>query len=131
MSANDHDRAAWLVGPGGAMAWLVQRLSGFLLVVLLGTHLLLLHYGGEGQLVFSAVSARLKSILFILIDSGLLALGLYHGLNGLRNVVLDWNISRRAASILTGVLWAVGIFMTIYGATAIVSFWGGRGVFGG
>jgi succinate dehydrogenase hydrophobic anchor subunit len=131
VSANDRDRPAWLVGPGGSTAWLIQRLSGFLLVVLLGTHLLLLHYGGEGQLVFAAVTVRLKAFLFILIDSGLLALGLYHGLNGLRNVVLDWNISRRAASILTGVLWTVGIMMTIYGATALVSFWSGRGVFGG
>lgn len=131
MSVRDQGQPAWLVGPGGAMAWLLQRLSGFLLIVLLATHLLLLHYGGDQQLVFASVTIRLQTLLFIIIDTGLLALGLYHGLNGLRNVILDYDLSRRAGAVLTTVLWIVGIFMTIYGATALYSFWAGRGVFGG
>jgi len=51
---------------------------------------------------------------------GLLALGLYHGLNGIRNIVLDYwpNAGRAASWILT----VIGVAAVGYGSVALAAF---------
>jgi succinate dehydrogenase hydrophobic anchor subunit len=75
----------------GVWAWILQRLSAVLLFVLLGTHLAVLHYVDENLVIsFAGVAARMKSVLYLIVDGGLLSVGLYHALNGLRAVIFDF-----------------------------------------
>jgi len=109
--------------PQGVWAWILQRITAVLLVVFLGTHLFVLHYVPENMNInFLGVAARFKSVLYLIVDSGLLAVALYHALNGIRNVLFDFVVSegKRRALIIALVL--VGIVYLIWGAYALTFF---------
>lgn len=109
--------------PQGVWAWILQRLSAVLLVVLLGTHIFVLHFVPENMTInFLGVAARFKSLLYLIIDSGLLAVGLYHGLNGIRNVVFDFVLAEGTRRILNVLLFIIGLAFLIYGAYALTFF---------
>ncbi|MCL4424065.1 MAG: succinate dehydrogenase [Firmicutes bacterium] len=105
----------------GLWAWFLQRVSAALLIFFLGTHFFVLHFvPGNIDINFAGVQTRLQSALFIVVDLGLLVTGLYHGLNGVRAVVLDW--WPRLASSITWVLWIVGVAATVYGWQTLLVF---------
>lgn len=109
--------------PRGVWAWIFQRITAVLLVVLLGTHIAILHYVPENMNInFIGVAARLKSVLYLSVDSGLLAVGLYHGLNGVRNVLFDYIVKEGPRRALNAVMWIVGIAFTFWGAYALTAF---------
>jgi succinate dehydrogenase / fumarate reductase membrane anchor subunit len=71
---------------------------------------------------FLGVAARFKSVLYLIVDSGLLAVALYHGLNGVRNVLFDFVANDGKRRALTIVLIVVGIAYLIWGAYALTFF---------
>ena len=119
--------------PGGAgfWPWFFQRVSGMLLIFLLAVHIWMGHFSGLGDVIdgrqeelvlFDIVKQRLAQGLFIFVDFSLLALALYHGLNGMRNIVLEWpRAARREKSITTG-LWVLGAATFVYGAWVLLAF---------
>ena len=83
----------------GFWPWFFQRVSGVLLIFLLAVHIWMGHFSGlravidgrqEELVLFSIVQQRLAQGLFIFVDFSLLGLVLYHGLNGMRNILLEW-----------------------------------------
>jgi succinate dehydrogenase / fumarate reductase, membrane anchor subunit len=109
--------------PQGVWAWILQRITAVLLVVLLGTHIAILHYVPANlNINFIGVAARLKSVLYLVVDSGLLGVGLYHALNGVRNVLFDYIIGDGARRALNIVMWIAGIAFTLWGAYALTAF---------
>ncbi len=109
--------------PQGVWAWILQRMTAVLLFVLLGTHLAVLHYVPENMdFNFLGVAARLKSTLYMLVDSGLLITGVYHGLNGVRNVVFDFVISESTRRTITTLLLIVGVAFALWGSYALAAF---------
>ena len=53
-------------------------------------------------------------------DVVLLVAVVFHGLNGLRMVVLDWGLAGSGGRrVFDGVLWLIGIAATIYGIWAL------------
>ena len=109
--------------PQGVWAWILQRITAVLLVVFLGTHLFVLHYVPENMNInFLGVAARFKSVLYLIVDSGLLAVALYHGLNGIRNVLFDFIGDDGKRRVLNIVLVLVGIVYLILGAYALTFF---------
>jgi len=108
---------------GTIWAWFLQRVTGAALLLVLGIHLWTVHYSQGGEaIVFAEVSARLKTLTFQVVDYGLLAFVLYHGLNGVRNVVLDYNITPGQERVLNWVLSIIGIIFFVYGAYALTPF---------
>lgn len=106
-------------------AWLWQRLTGVLLVVLLGVHFWVEHYAQPGAvLTFQNVQLRVQTLLFALIDSLLLAVAIFHGLNGVRMVVLDFRAGARIARPLTVGLWIVGLAALAFGIHTLLAFLG-------
>lgn len=104
---------------GGMWAWLLQRVTAVLLLLGLAVHIIVTHALGLGQLSFENVGIRLGSTVFIVLDLGLLAVGLFHGLNGLRGVLLDYGFSggsRRAVSVVLGI---IGVTAFAYGTWAL------------
>ena len=47
---------------------------------------------------------------------------MYHGLNGTRNILLEWGPAARHAEGMTVGLWLLGVGTFIYGAWALLAF---------
>lgn len=106
-----------------AIWWYVQRLTGAALVVLLVLHFWVEHFVSEnlrrGELTYEAIRARIENPLWQAIDIAFLLIALMHGLNGARQVVLDYSrIGRRGARIATLGLFAIGVVWTWWGVLA-------------
>lgn len=109
--------------PQGVWAWILQRLTAVLLIVLLGTHLAVLHYVPENMNInFLGVAARFKSVLYLIVDAGLLAVGLYHALNGVRNVIFDFVLDEGKRNGINLLLLGVGLVFLLWGAYALTAF---------
>lgn len=107
----------------GAWAWLLQRITAVALLALLATHVIVLHWiRPEGAISFGTVTLRLQTMLYMVIDYGLLAFGLYHGLNGVRNVLLDFTFGLRAEKAISTGLFIIGAVAFVYGAWALTPF---------
>lgn len=94
-----------------ALLWVLQRASGLLLVVVAGSHIAV----QQGFLPFAIPRPTL-----IAIDGALLALVLYHGLNGLRTVVFDYITQRGSQRVIDWALWAAGLALFAYGGWGLV-----------
>ena len=105
---------------GGMWSWLFQRITAVLLIVCLAIHLILTHIFNIGELDYVNIGDRLAHAGLIAVDIILLAAGIFHALNGLRMVLMDyWFTSRNRAIALTSILWVVGIAFVAYGTWAL------------
>ena len=104
--------------------WYLQRITGAALVVLLVMHFWIEHYAANvrhGGATFATMQQRLSNPIMQAIDISFLLVALYHGLNGLRNIILDYGrigvIGRRVTTV---VVWILGIAWAYWGITAFV-----------
>jgi succinate dehydrogenase / fumarate reductase membrane anchor subunit len=88
--------------------WFIQRVSAVLLIILLGFHLWASNFTTDWAALFKAI-----------VDMSLLALVLFHGLNGVRSVVLDFGLGQQGRQFLSLTLIIVGIAALISGAYGI------------
>lgn len=114
----------------GVWAWLMQRITGAVLLVFLGTHFWVLHYATAGEHIRLAdVMHRLHSPFFMVVDSALLATALYHGLNGVRMIFFDFGFGRWVNKAFSAVLWIVGLGTLVYGTNTLIYFFTGDALF--
>lgn len=105
---------------GGMWPWLFQRITAVYLVLGLGFHVVLLHAFNIGKLDFATIGDRFASSgFFAFVDVTLLAAALFHALNGLRMVLLDYSFTGARRRILDGVLVVVGVGMFVFGTWAL------------
>ncbi|MDF2626904.1 MAG: succinate dehydrogenase rane subunit [Symbiobacteriaceae bacterium] len=106
---------------GSLWAWIIQRISAVLLLVFVAVHFGIMHFVDPTvEITFIDSSLRLKNTLYVIVDSGLLTLGLFHGLNGIRAIINDyWPRAGRTASY---VLTVIGIVACGWGSTALFHF---------
>ncbi len=105
---------------GGMWPWLGQRVTAVLVIVTIMVHLVLTHYVAIGELSFDNIGERLAGGVVLVNDIVLLVAVVYHALNGLRMVVLDWGLSNVAGRrVFDAVLWLVGIATVAYGIWAL------------
>lgn len=105
------------------IGWYLQRVTGALLIVLLAAHFWVEHFMSaelrRGDLSYHAILGRISNPVWQFIDIAFLIVALYHGLNGLRNIVLDYSrIGRRAAQTITAALVAAGGLWAWWGIEA-------------
>ena len=72
------------------LSWFFQRVTAVFLIFGMAVHILVLPLGVE-RLSFSLVSGRLSHMGWIVFDLLLLLSCIYHGLNGIWGVILDYN----------------------------------------
>jgi succinate dehydrogenase / fumarate reductase cytochrome b subunit len=105
---------------GGVWPWLGQRATAVLVLVTIGVHLVLTHYVAIGQLSFDNIGERLGATAVLVNDVVLLVAVVFHALNGVRMVALDYAFagagSRRALAIT---LWLVGAAAVVFGVWAL------------
>ena len=111
---------------------LLHMLTGVLIAVLLGIHMVILHL--DDILIFFGVDAtgptswgsminRASQGIWVGLYIALLAAVLYHALNGLRGIILELTPSPGTERIVTRVIIAFGIIAFIGGAYVPVALW--------
>jgi succinate dehydrogenase / fumarate reductase cytochrome b subunit len=113
-------RAVTYRGREGQIAWMLHRLTGLGVVVFLALHIVDIFLMSFGAEVFESLLFFYHQYIFKLaIVFGLYLGVLYHGLNGMRIVIIDFwpNLSQKQS-----ILWRVQmvIFLVIYIPSAII-----------
>ncbi len=108
-----------------AINWFLQRVTGAALLVLLILHFWVEHFTAEvrsGGLTFETVQRRFfQNRWFIAVDVAFLLIALYHGLNGLRNIIFDFGrVTPAYRTAVTVLLVAVGLVVAYWGIDAFV-----------
>ena len=99
--------------PTNVWLWLFQRISAVLLIIILGVHLWLSNFG--------QASASLRAILGVT----LLGLALFHGLNGVRTVVFDFDVGVQGRKFTTMLLLLLGVVSLLFGMYGLWPLIGG------
>ena len=103
--------------------WLLQLVTGVLIAVLLGIHLVLMRL--DAILGFFGVDVteptswesmldRAGQGIWVGLYIALLAVGLYHGINGLRGIILESTPSVKTGRIVSWVLVVLGILVFVW-----------------
>jgi succinate dehydrogenase / fumarate reductase membrane anchor subunit len=101
--------------------WLIKILTGPLLFVLLGIHLIVNHLlGKEGVLRYAEVIAYYQNPIIPIMEILFLATVVTHSLIGLRSIILDLKPSRSTLKILDLLFLLAGISAFIYGTRLIL-----------
>ena len=105
--------------------WFIQLVTGVLVAVLLGLHMVVMHLDAilgffgidvTNSTSWTSMIERSRQPVWASIYIALLAVVLYHGLNGLRNIILELTPSARIERIVTWVIIIVGIIIFICGS---------------
>lgn len=103
------------------IAWFFQRLSGVALLFLITVHMWRLHYANpEVHPEYADLVERLGTIGWITFDISLLILALFHGLNGVRNIVLDYTNKEPIIRRWNIGLGTIGVIFSLFGGAAVI-----------
>ena len=105
------------------LIWYFMRVSGVLLIVLVGGHLFFTHYlNVPSETTFSFVAGRWANPYWRTFDWLLLMLALWHGVLGLRYSIQDYLRVPAARTAGLAVMWALGIVFFALGTVTVFSF---------
>ncbi|MCL6647646.1 MAG: succinate dehydrogenase hydrophobic membrane anchor subunit [Chloroflexi bacterium] len=111
---------------GGAELWwwLFMRISGLLLVFLALGHVAIMHLmdGGAERIDFGFVATRWSSVFWRTWDWLMLMLALIHGVNGLRNITLDYVARPGLRFALTMATYVLALVLMVLGTVVVVTF---------
>ena len=103
---------------GGSLAWIFQVISGVLLVLLLGAHIVTQHFVVKGGLRdYAQVLSYLSNPVVLAVESLFVIVLIWHAMLGLRAVLLDFGFGPRGQALITRGVVALGA------VTAAYSFW--------
>jgi succinate dehydrogenase / fumarate reductase membrane anchor subunit len=116
--------AAGIAVPGAErLIWYFMRVSGILLVLIVGGHLFITHYlNVPSETTFAFVSDRWANPYWRTFDWLLLTLALWHGVLGLRYSIQDYLRSAAARTAGLAVMWMIGIVFFALGSVVIFTF---------
>lgn len=105
----------------GTLAWALQRVTAYGLIIFLSVHIWFNYFANirtGNVLTFELVNRRfeLYPVLYAINDVGLLTFSIFHGFNGVRNVVYDWSTSRGVRRFVTIALVILGLVLLWDGA---------------
>ncbi|MFQ5978013.1 MAG: succinate dehydrogenase, cytochrome b556 subunit [Candidatus Heimdallarchaeota archaeon] len=100
----------------GMVAWILQRITGLLIVAYLFGHIVVLFSLTQGQDKYTESVEMISGGLWILFDAGLVLVLLYHALNGIRVLLFDlgFGTTKRAQKIVFWLLMGLGAILFIY-----------------
>lgn len=112
------------VGNAQRWAWIFQRVSGVILIVLIFTHLFINLITGDGvnQIDFAFVAGKWASPLWQWWDFTMLVLALLHGANGMRMIIDDYAHGRVLPRILHWALRISVAVLIVLGTLVIFTF---------
>ncbi|HQY30971.1 MAG TPA: succinate dehydrogenase, cytochrome b556 subunit [Thermomicrobiales bacterium] len=108
---------------GDQLVWYFFRVSGILLIGLVGSHLFITHYlHAPSETTFDFVAKRYANPLWRTADWLLLLTALWHGLLGARIVVQDYVRPGGWRLAIISILYVIGAAFTLLGTVTILSF---------
>ena len=112
------------VGGVELWAWLFMRISGIVLLVLAVGHVLIMHVVGDGvgRVNFAFVAVRWRSPFWRTWDWAMLVLALIHGINGLRNITLDYVPRPGARFAINMLFYVLGFGLFVLGTVIVFTF---------
>ena len=111
---------------GRALNWYLQRITGLALLILLILHFWVEHFTASvrtapGGLTFEIVQQRFfHNPWFVTVDVLFLIVALYHGLNGVRNIIFD--LGDRGGRLTPKYKTGVTLLLFFIGLT--IAYWG-------
>lgn len=93
----------------GVWAFWLHRITGILILFYLLLHILVISTVLVGRANFDATMRLLKAPIFVLLEMGLIATILIHGLNGIRIVLFDLGYGVKKQKQIFWVLMAMGV----------------------
>lgn len=110
----------------GTIAWALQRISAYGLIVCLSVHMYFNHFaeiGSGNVLTFELVNRRfeLYPVIYAINDIALLTLTIFHGLNGVRNVIYDWATSLTIRRVTSFALIVIGLIALWDGSLTLLA----------
>jgi succinate dehydrogenase / fumarate reductase membrane anchor subunit len=104
--------------------WLFMRISGIVLLLLAVGHTLIMHLPAEGveRVDYDFVAQRWASPFWRTWDWMMLTLALIHGINGLRNVTLDYVRRPGVRFTINMASYVLGFTLFILGTVIVVTF---------
>ncbi len=110
------------VTSGGALPWLLQRISGVYLAVILLIHVINLHVLLDGEVSFAAISERVATPMWKTLNISFLVIALFHGLYGLWVVLEDYIHKGWMRILIYSVIAAIAVVFTIFGTLTMITF---------
>jgi succinate dehydrogenase / fumarate reductase membrane anchor subunit len=97
-------------------SWIFQAISGVLVIVLLGLHMIVQHFIVQGGLrTYNDVVAYIRTPFFLGWEVVFLVIVTWHALLGVRAILLDFGLSRSVERTLNWILTVVGVGTVAYG----------------
>lgn len=94
---------------------LLQYITGVGLFALAGAHVVYLHLIKDDASEWKSVADRASDLGWVIFYIALLVFGLYHGIHGLRTIILEWfSVRDEKVKVLDTVLVIVGISILGY-----------------
>lgn len=110
-TTNEGTRKDW----AGAY-WLVQSITGLLLILLLGLHMIAHHFVAEGGLRnFDEVIDYISHPVIFVLEILFLIVVTPHAMLGLQSIVMDLGPSERAKRTITWVFGILTVVILVYG----------------
>ena len=111
----------------GIFPWFLQRVTAILLAYFLAMHIIIIHFLKKGTITFEAVTSKIaanplfyKFFYYIFIPALV-----YHALNGVWSVFLDYKPPERVRKIIAVILWITGAGLTVAGMITVNALMGG------
>jgi succinate dehydrogenase / fumarate reductase cytochrome b subunit len=112
----------------GMWAWLLFRISGLILVFYLGAHIIVISTGHFDQL--DRLMKAFDNPVAVLADLALVVAVLYHALNGVRIILMDFGIGIHRHKVMFWSAMAVAVIcFAIFAYVAFSFIVTGKGVF--
>ena len=109
-------------GSRGIPAFVVQVVTGTLLLVLLALHMVAQHFiVPTGLRFYDDVIAWLGNPVVVAVEVAFLSTVTYHALLGVRAILFDFGFSERTERRITNVLVVVGIGTVVYGVALLAA----------
>jgi len=106
----------------GFISFVLRRLTGVTLVLYLFTHMWVIGSINQGAEVFNARLNLVQTPFFKLAEIALLAAVVYHGLDGIRLLMVNWfKVTEYRKSLFYAVL-AVSVLIVVAGGIPILLF---------
>lgn len=100
---------------------ILQYITGIGLFFFVGAHMIVSHISSGEPTTWESVSERAASSGWLTLYLLLLLFGIYHGLHGLRTIVLELSLPSSAVRVLDRALVALGIAVFGYAAYIPIS----------
>ena len=111
----------------GMWAWLLFRISGLILVFYLGAHIIVISTGQFDKL--NELMEMFDNPILVLMDLALVVAVLYHALNGVRIILMDFGVGvKRHKAMFWAAMAVVVICFAVFAWVAFTFIITGKGV---